>query len=185
MLLCTACIPRLYGEEHTWEPPDNSWYMSEPPTDLLGEGWGPGQIAPDFRLMDQFGDTVSLWQFHGQVVLLDISTIWCAPCQELARHTEATWQDYRDQGFIYLTVLQEDVEGGPVELEDILAWVDLFGISAPVLEDSTKAATGSAIKQGIFPAVLIIGRDLRVIERVNPVEEKRVRQAIERALAEG
>jgi len=181
-LLSTGCIPRLYGEEHTWEPPLNSWDLAEPPGDLVGEGWGVGDVAPDFRLTDQFGDSVSLWQFYGQVLLVDISTMWCAPCQELAKHTEATWQDYRDQGFVYLTVLQEDVEGGPVEQEDLTKWADTFGITAPVLDDSTKGATGSAIQQGIFPAVLVVGRDMRVIERVNPVEEKRVRAAIEAAL---
>lgn len=182
VLVLTGCIPRLYGEEHTWEPPDNSWVMQEPPSDLLGEGWGVGDTAPDFRLTDQFGDSVSMWQFYGNVILVDISTMWCAPCQELAKHTESTWQDYKDDGFVYLTILQEDVEGGTVDAEDIQKWVDSFGITAPVLDDSSKAATGSAVQQGIFPAVLVVGRDMKVVERVNPVEEQRVRKAIERAL---
>lgn len=178
----TGCIPRLYGEVTEWEPPENSWPQAEPPEGLIGTGWGIGDTPADFRLVDQFGDTVSLWQFYGDVVLVDISTMWCAPCQALAEHTEQTWSDYRDDGFVYVTVLQADVEAGPVDAEDIQIWADTFGITAPIVEDSSTEATGSAIQQGQFPAVLVVGRDMTVVERVNPIGDAEVRAAIERAL---
>lgn len=182
LLFSVGCVPRLYGDVAEWEAPENGWPASEPPADLVGGGWSVGDVAPDFRLVDQFGDTVSLWQFHGQVVLLDVSTMWCAPCQQLAEHTEETWQHYRDRGFLYVTVLQEDVQGGPPGLEGVQTWADTFGITAPVLEDGEKVGTEGAVRQGILPAVLIIGRDLRVQARVNPVTDEAVRKAIEAAL---
>lgn len=178
----TGCIPHLEAELSEWEAPENSWPISEPPDDLVGSGWGVGETPADFRLTDQHGDTVSLWQFYGDVILVDISTMWCAPCQALAKHTEETWHDYQDQGFVYITVLQADVEGGAVDPEDIQVWADTFGITAPIVEDSSTEATGSAIQQGQFPAVLVVGRDMEVVERVNPVEDAAVRAAIERAL---
>lgn len=178
----TGCVPRLYGQVLEWDPPDNGWPQAEPPEDLQGEGWEVGEVAPDFRLVDQFGDTVSLWQFYGDVILVDVSTMWCAPCQELARHTEETWLDYRDEGFMYLTVLQEDVHGGPPDVEALNAWAEGFGISAPVLDDGSKEATGKAVRQGQFPVVLVVGRDMRVTTRVNPIEDSEIRRAVEAAL---
>lgn len=34
---------------------------------FVAEGLGEGQVAPNYMLMDHFGDTVSLWQFDGLV----------------------------------------------------------------------------------------------------------------------
>jgi thiol-disulfide isomerase/thioredoxin len=181
-----GCVPRLYtqdaDEPWSWEAPDNQWESREPPAGTRGDGFSEGQIVPDFLLRDQFGDDVSLWQFYGNVVVLDISTMWCAPCQELAQHTEETVQDYAGEEFVYVTVLQEDPEGDPPGVDDLVEWAELFGITAPVLDDGTKQATGTAVFQGQYPAVLVIDRQLRVAERVNPIEDAEVRKAIEAAL---
>ncbi len=185
-LLTSGCIPHLETAvtkgNWAWEAPDNSWPLTEPPEGTIGTGFNDGDIAPDFRLTDQFGDDVSLWQFYGDVILLDISTVWCAPCQELAADTADTYSDYKDEGFTYITVLQEDVEGGELNLAEINEWVDAFGIESPVLDDDAKEGTGGAISQGQFPAVLLINRKLRIVQRVSPPTDEEVREAIESIL---
>ncbi len=187
--LAAACVPRLYTErpngpdDGSWEPPANGWPMAEPPAGLAGEGFDEGEVPPDFRLVDQHGDEVSLWQFWGQVVLLDVSTMWCAPCRDIAAHAQETQDDYGADGFVYLTVLQQNVEGGPPTGEDLESWADVFGISgAPVLADGDASATGGAVRLGQFPAVLVLDRALVVAERVNPVDDPTIRAAIEEAL---
>ena len=135
---------------------------------------------PDFRLVDQHGDTVSMWQFYGQVVLLDVSTMWCSPCQELGKTTQETWEYYADNGFIYLTVLQENVEGGEPTLEEVNMWVESFDIEQPVLADGDKKGTGDAIRQGQYPAILVIDRDLRIVERVTEPTDAAVHDALDR-----
>ena len=185
-LFTSGCVPHLESVagqgKWSWDAPENSWELTEPPDGTVGTGFNEGDTVPDFRLGDQLGDEVSLWQFYGDVILLDISTVWCAPCQELAKETAATYADYKDEGFTYITVLQEDVEGGKLDLDEVNQWVDAFGIVSPVLDDDSKAGTGAAISQGQYPAVILINRKLKVVERINPPEDDVVRSAIESIL---
>ncbi len=64
--------PAQYG-------PDNSWWHameSDVPADLAGTGWSNGDVANNFTLVDQFGDEVELYQFYGQVIVLDVFAYW-------------------------------------------------------------------------------------------------------------
>jgi peroxiredoxin len=179
-----ACVPDLTskgGNAGPWEPPENQWPLREPPANLVGTGFAEGQVPPDFRLVDQHGDEVSLWQFYGSVVLLDVSTMWCGPCQEVASHTEDTYEAFKDDGFMYLTVLHEDVENRPPNQEDLEEWAEGFDITAPVLADGDQA-TGAAVTQGQYPAVLVIGRDMTVIDRPRSLDAATIDRAIEDAL---
>lgn len=187
-LLLFACVPRLYtiGDSDTdvtpWTQPANEWPAAAPPEDLVASGWLPGQTVPDTRLVDQHGNTVSLWQFYGRVVLVDVSTMWCAPCRDLAAHTEETQLDYADQGFTYQSVLSEDVEGDPPDQEDLNLWADSFGIeSSPVVSDATREIAGALTPNNVFPVLLVVGRDLKVAEWIttSPPTDEAVRAAIE------
>jgi len=185
LALTSGCIPELYtsgasGED--WVAPENSWPMNAPPENISAQGWQDGQTPPDARLVDQNGQEVSLWQFYGEVVLFDVSTMWCAPCQELARHTEETWLDYQGEGFVYLTVLAQDVEGQSVEVGELNEWAEIFGITAPILADN-EGVTAGAVSNGQYPAVLIYDRKMRLHHRVKTVnDEAEIAEAIEEVL---
>jgi peroxiredoxin len=187
LLLAVACAPHLEtsdgsGGPWSWDAPQNRWAMGEPEQGTRGQGFAVGQVVPDVRMPDQFGEEVSLWQFSGQVLLFDVSTMWCAPCQELAQGTQASIEYYADDPFTYLTILQENVESQPPEHEDLIRWADTFGIAGPVTADGDKQ-TARAVIQGQYPAVLVIGPDLTVLERVNPPNDEEVHNAVDRALA--
>jgi len=184
-IMSTGCVPELYtsgGSAADWTPPENDWGVATPPADLVAQGWQEGQTPPDARLVDQNGNEVSLWQFYGEVVLFDVSTMWCAPCQDLARHTEETWDKYRDDGFVYVTVLAQDVEGGSVEVDELQEWAELFEITAPILADNEETTAG-AISNNQYPAVLVFDRRMRISHRVKTVsDEAEIDAAIEDAL---
>ena len=186
LTLASACTPHLVSEQEavtgmTWEAPDNSWDTNVPPSNLRGEGFALGDVPKDFRLVDQHGAEVSLWQFYGSVILLDISTMWCAPCQRIAHHVNDTWEDYRDQGFMYITVLPEDIDGDTVEADDLDEWAGSFGIEAPVLADNE--GFGYEVEpQKVWPVLMLIDRKMKVVAERIPATDEAVRNAIESEL---
>jgi thiol-disulfide isomerase/thioredoxin len=170
LTLPSACVPRLTGAAdvpYVWTPPSNSWAVQVPPDSLQGEGFYTGEVPHDFRLLDQFGDEVSLWQFYGSIVIVDVSTIWCGPCKALAETTEETYQDLASQGVMYLTVIVEDEHNNPPSQEDLNAWVDLFGITAPVIADPEGLWSRDLFAlYGAYPMVLILDRELQIRDMV-------------------
>ena len=188
-VLSTACMPRLYTDEgdsvSEWVEPTNEWPVVEPPEELSGQGFAVGQTPPDVRLVDQHGDEVSLWQFYGKIVLFDISTMWCGPCQELATGTQETQEHYPAEDFVYITVLQQGVEGGDPTVEDLEEWAETFGMETPVLSDPQGAETSGAIINNQFPALLLMDREMVIEQRINPVTDEAIRAAVDDLLAEG
>jgi len=181
-----ACVPELVSPEDSsasscWMEVDNQW-SSATPRNLTAEGFGIGQTPPDMCMLDQHGDMVSLWQFYGQVVVVDISAEWCAPCKELAEGVDETWLEYKDQDVMYLTILTED-NFSETPGQDVLAsWAEEHEITAPVLSDTEKYKQ-QLVPTGAYPRVMIIDRSMKVqIDTLNPVTEDKIKEAIENAL---
>jgi thiol-disulfide isomerase/thioredoxin len=186
--LLTGCVPVLTSppgsganDTGAWEAPTNSWPSSTPPTGLEAEGLAEGQVAPDFLLHDQYGDEVALWQFYGMVVVLDVSTMWCSPCQELASEAQAIADDYRDRGFVYVTILAQDLGSDVPDQAELQQWGDAFHLTEPILADSAGYYV-QVVPDNAFPGVLLIGRDMQVAKEINPASDDTIRAAIEDAL---
>ena len=191
-LLSLGCTPILTTpgrgddsgtEASDWSAPENTWSSSSPPPGLVGEGWQRDQVIPDVRLMDQHGDEVSLWQFYGSVVLLDVSTMWCSPCAELADEVDTTWHDYEDQGFIYVTMLPQDVAGQVPDQADLQTWASDHSITAPILSNDQGHSDQIVPPGAAYPRLLLIDRSSTVlIEDIQPAEDATIRSSIESAL---
>ena len=183
LLMLSGCIPHLYTSDAdtgaSWSCGENDWGGDGPPDDLVGEGWFEGDVVPDVRGYDQHGDEVCLWQFYGELVILDISTMWCAPCQDLARGVQETAEHFADDGVVYLTLLGEDTEGDPSTPENCEEWAGAFGIESPVLTDPSEVRR-EIVTDNSYPRVMVIGRDLSVvIEEIETPTDPEIRAAVE------
>lgn len=192
VLWLTGCVPVLEspgddtaatgdGPACGDEGPQSDWPQNTPPDTLTASGFTAGDVPPDFCMPDQNWETTSLWQFYGDVVVLDISTSWCGPCQQLATGVQETADSYADDGLTYITLLAQDVNHETPDEADLDDWADYFGIVEPVVAD-VEGYYETPIPTDAFPGVWVIGRDMRVVEVVTTYTDEAVRQAIEGAL---
>lgn len=94
-----------------------------------------GDVAPDFTLIDDFADSVSLHNYRGSVVLLTFFFKDCPNCMEEFPEIEELYQDFAAVG---LMVLGIDPILPPFyndDLEDIKAVRDEFNLSFNLLID--------------------------------------------------
>jgi peroxiredoxin len=99
---------------------------------LAGSIDGP---APNFSLRSRGGETVSLADLKGQVVMINFWATWCGPCRQEMPHLEALYQRYQGLGFTLLGVnVEEDASGA----EKFLAETP---VSFPILFDPASSVS--------------------------------------------
>ncbi len=85
--------------------------------------------APSFTLPSRSGDSVSLEQLKGQVVMINFWASWCGPCRQEMPLLDQMYKRYSPLGF---TLLGVNVEANSKDAEKLLATVP---VSFPVLFD--------------------------------------------------
>jgi cytochrome c biogenesis protein CcmG/thiol:disulfide interchange protein DsbE len=152
---------------------------------LLGWGLretraGPVQngMAPDFTLTGFSGETLTLSELRGQVVVINFWASWCPPCREEAAYLEQTWRKYKDQGVVFIGVDYLDTEA------EALAYIEEFDITyfnGPDLR--TKISQAYKI-QGV-PETFYVAKngELRGL-KIGPLVAPELDQKIEELLAE-
>jgi len=117
----------------------------------------------NFRLTDQNGDEVELYDFEGSVILLDFSTMWCYVCKIVATHV----QEFHDQNdpLVAITILTETSQGNDPQTSDLVEWTSAYGITtAPVLAGSSTMIGTNADQWFVqaWPTFYYIDKDFMV-----------------------
>ncbi len=96
-----------------------------------------GEHPCNFTLSDQDDEEVSLYDFYGSTIILDLSAMWCGPCQAAGSDVQETVERFSDEDLSYITVLIENLSGEPPTQSDAQLWASSLGIeSEPILRGS-------------------------------------------------
>lgn len=122
------------------------------------------KVAPDFMLKDLSGNTVSLQQYRGKVVLLDFWATWCIPCRYSIPELAEIQDKYRDQGLVIIGISVDD----PLQANNkyISAFMEKYKVNYTILRADEKT-TSSYFGNGNFaiPTIFFINRDGLIVNK--------------------
>ncbi len=144
-----------------------------------GVGVEPGQTPPAFVLPDLSGNDVSLDDFEGKVVILDLWATWCPPCRKEIPFLVSLHEEYKDQGLVVIGIGLDD-SGASV----IAPFVEANDVTYTILIGNRTI--GRDYKVSSIPMTLTIDRDGRVAAKdvgFTPSMEGAMRARVEELLA--
>lgn len=139
----------------------------------------------NFILTDQNGDEVELYDYHGKVIVIDFSTMWCSVCVNIAPKGDEFVQRYGEDNFIWLTVLIDNNVGDPPTLQDLQAWAAMANIKIPVLGGDRSlvdptASTGYPITG--WPTLVVIDQEMVLRRGISGWSEQAITTWVEELL---
>ena len=140
-----------------------------------------GFFAPDFSLQTMTGETLSLSEFRGKVVLVNFWATWCPPCREEMPALQSVYEKYRGEGFVVLAVNLTVSDSA----SDLREFVEGHALAFPVLLDET-GDVGTAYQVRSLPTSFFIGKDgvIRSIVVGGPMSHALLETEIESLLEE-
>jgi len=105
--------------------------------------------APELSLVDLQGNSASLADYRGQVVLVNNWATWCPPCKEEMPALQAYYEAHLQEGF---TIIAIEAGEPPAEVAD---FVQIYGLTFPVWTDEKLMATAAFRNPGLPSSYLI------------------------------
>jgi cytochrome c biogenesis protein CcmG, thiol:disulfide interchange protein DsbE len=147
-----------------------------------------GSVAPDFTVTALDGTEVSLSDYLGKVVLVNVWATWCPPCREEMPSMERLYQSLQGEDFEILAVSvdapfgEQDVAGRAGG--DLAAFAEEFGLTFPILHNPSGDIQLTYQTTGV-PESFVIGRDGVIYKKVAgatkwdaPVNEELIRRLL-------
>ena len=116
--------------------------------------------APDFTLPGLDGRSVSLSDYRGKVVVVNVWATWCPPCVDEMPSLEKLYQEFKNESFEILAI-SIDSDG----ITAVPPFMKKHGLTFPVLLDSQATIRSSYRTTGV-PETFIINKKGILVKKV-------------------
>lgn len=120
----------------------------------------PGTRAPDYAMFTLDGDTVSVRDFRGDVVLLNVWATWCAPCEQEMPSMQRLHDELGARGFRVVAVSVDQADPNTVR-----EWVNERNLSFTVLHDPSGRIQQVYQTTGV-PESFVLDRDGVIVKKI-------------------
>jgi thiol-disulfide isomerase/thioredoxin len=117
--------------------------------------------APELSFLDGQGNALSLEDFRGQVVVLNLWATWCAPCRREMPGLDRLQAMLGEDGLAVVPLSLDRGEVGQIE-----TFYEEVGLPTLGIYHDPKAAAGRAFGASGLPTTIVIDREGREIGRL-------------------
>lgn len=117
----------------------------------------PGQSAPGFKVITTSGQTVTLDNYRGHVLVVDFFATWCHPCRQSVPHLVEMNRKYGKQG-LHILGLSADEDGERA----VKAFANEYGINYPLALAGDAATVDFGVRS--VPVMLVIDNKGKIAE---------------------
>ena len=108
--------------------------------------------APQLALTNLEGETESLKDYRGEVLMVNLWATWCPPCVAEIPMLQEYYEVHRADGFVMLGIDSQETP------EVIAKYIENVGVTYPIWVDE-KGAAGQAFSSFSLPSSFIIDRE--------------------------
>ncbi len=127
-----------------------------------------GDPAPEFQAVSLDGvRTVSLSDYAGQTILVNLWATWCAPCRFETPYLQAVFEENRDRGLMIVGVSVDS----PSALDQVNGFLGEMGVTYDILLDPETVSTEVFMPFGYPASYLIDGDGVVRFVREGPIAE--------------
>lgn len=131
-----------------------------------------GKTAYDFALPDVNGKMVSMKDFKGKVILIDVWATWCGPCKAQMPFLKEVEEAYKGNNNLAFVGISLDAD------KDKQKWLDMIkekGLEGVQLLDNVGKSFGRKYKINAIPRFLLIDKKGNWVEVRCPLPEDKAR----------
>jgi cytochrome c-type biogenesis protein len=139
-------------------------------------GLKEGNLAPDFTVVTVEGESITLSDLRGQIVLLNFWATWCGPCRREMPELQQAYEKRNKDGFEILAIAAQDT------VEAIVDFRDELDLTFPLaLSDEIN----DTYRIQVRPSSYLLDKDgIIIVRHFGMMTETQLQEMLNKALAE-
>ncbi|GAB4172347.1 MAG: TlpA disulfide reductase family protein [Calditrichia bacterium] len=132
-----------------------------------------GQTVPDFGFVTDSGDSLSMQDLSGKVVVINFWANWCPPCRAEFPHLEKEiWQPFKDKDFYLIAFGREHT------MDTVKVFKDTMGVSFPLAADPNRDVYGLFADKYI-PRTILVDKEGKIVQQLVGFKKEEFKELIE------